>query len=368
MDNKIFLFLISLFLFLMIFNITVVEGKAQCIKTYQNVGILGKSEFGIGEKISFTVDVTKNVGDNSNIGVIARLLENNVEITGTRVNTITDSIGKAIINMDYSHPRSGQITIDVIVGDPNGKNFKTQKVISIKKTLVVKLNCPPPHFVNRKVICTWKTEDAETGAVIITQPKISVLQGIEPLDYYPTATSIEFTPTIISSINVKLTAEKEGYISGEETANIYPQQTTTSINFLLDNKDISTYSTGINKGTYQLSLSVDESGVPSNVQIISAKMRTPSSQEVNLIFNKQGNSWIATYNLEQAGQTYKLFGDVIFTDISKPNEPFEYSLTTSQSKTEDWWSLYMPYIIGGIIGLVLLIIFIVVIIVVRKRK
>ena len=113
----------------------------------------------------------------------------------------------------------------------------------------------------------------------------------------------------------------------------------------------------------------DSTGLPEDVQSVEGTIKTPSGQDVNLVFNKVSTGvYRTTYSLAQAGTTYNLRGSVLFADPTKPSLPFEYSIVTIGSATQEEKSsifLTIALISGGVF---ILIIIIVLIAVTRGKK
>lgn len=349
--------------------------NGKCTPTYKNVGIIGQNQFAINQNIeNITIDVLSSAADASK-SIIAQLCEGS-ECTSSnelkRINTFFSSNGKAILDFDYSYPRSGTLTIKVTVGDPNGINYQTSKQITILKTIIIKPVCTPLQaYVGRDVTCTWDIKDIDTGSLISAIPTVTIKQGTRAITGTPVGSNgIKFTPDTVGSVEFKVSASKEGYISDTQIINIDVQELSRTQTLLLDNVDFFTYSeAGITVGTKQLELKLSESGVPINVQTISAKIITPSAQEVPITFNKVSTGdYKVIYNFQQPGQVYILKGEVIFTDLTKENLPFEYRINTASSATEDITGQFNILLWGSIIGIIFLVIGIIVIIIVKRRK
>lgn len=346
------------------------DGK--CVASYEYVGIYTeKDEYGIGELINnVDIVVTSNIGDNKNIRVIARILENGIEIPNTRKDTLTNSDGELTLNFNYWHPRSGTITIEVIVGDPAGINFKATKDLLIKKTLNIKINCPIQAYISREATCTWKVEDKETGTLIDVIPQITLLQGINELPYSPIGrTGLTFKTDTIGNVFLKISAESEGYIKTTSQSEIAIQPLQRESVLEIDNQDFFEYSgSGITQGTHKLEFIIEESGEPIEVQSIDATIRTPSSQLVTLYFTKTTDGvYKTTYTFQQAGQTYDLSGVINFVDLTKPGIPFNYKIVTIESIGEQEKNLVNYLIIGGAV-IIIFVLVIIIMNIVKKKK
>lgn len=353
---------------------SIANNKAVCTPTYSYVGILVKDNFAVGEIIKdVTIDVTSSASD-ANKNIIARLCSGSSctsENELKRINTYYGTNGKAVIDFGYSQAKSGTLTIEVVVGDPNARNYKTSKQINVLKTLLIKPICTPIQaYINREVKCTWDIVDRDTNSLVTAIPVVVVKQGSGNINYNPSGTNgITFIPTLVGSVEVIITANKDGYLSDTQKLNLEIQQVSRSQTFLIDNQDFFTYSTGVKIGTHQINLKLDESGKPIEVQTINANIITPSGQTVPIIFNKVAEGdYKNTYNFAQAGQVYILKGEVIFTDISKENLLFEYRINTASSTTEDIGGQTNLLIILSIVGGAIIIIVVILLIVLRRRK
>ena len=344
------------------------SGQASCKPGFQFVGIILEDTYGINQLINNVKIIATNEipGGNVNMIVVARLIEGTSILK--QVNTITDSNGEAIIDFNYAHPRVGDLSIEVSI-EPTGRNFQQTKIIKIEQTLEVKLLCPPQGFVGRSVICSWQIEDVNTGLGIFATPKIRVIQGVNDLIYTPIGTSsVEFMSYTIGSVNVEVSAEKQGYIPDTSTATVQIQQTTIDQIFNIDNQDFFTYAgLGVSTGTHQLESIIKESGQPVDVQRIDAIIETPSGQIVPIGFNKVSEGvYKTTYNFQQSATTYFLSGTIYFTDITKSPAPFNYAIVTLAGTTAKQKSNINLLIIG--IGVAVFVILALVIIFLLRRR
>jgi len=344
------------------------SGQAQCSISAEFVGILTESSYGINTKINnVTVSITDNVPNRANMGITARLLEGETELK--RVNTFTDTNGMVTVNFNYASPRTGELKIEVIAGDPAGVNFKQTKIIKIDSTLDLKLTCPVQGFVDRIIQCSWRVEDADTNKLVTAIPKIIVQQGGVDISYVPMGTTgISFMAKLTGNVDIIVKVEKEGYIGDIQQLSVPIQETAISQVFNVDNKDFFTYvGLGIDTGTHQLQLIMEETSQPISVQNIDASIRTPSGEIVPLTFNEIGEGDYKTnYNFQQSGTTYRLSGTVYFEDLAKESLPFEYSIVTLGGVTEKEKSNINLLIIGG--GVAFFVILIIVGFLLLRRK
>lgn len=342
---------------------------ASCIAGFEFVGIFTNSPYGVDKPIeNITVIVTDDMpGGKVNQNVIARLLDGTNILK--QVNTLTDGQGKAQINFDYTHPRIGELTIEVSVGE-TGNLYQQTKTINIEKTLQIKLSCPAQGFIGRDISCSWKVQDADTKDLITATPSINVMQGGEDISYTPLGIDkLKFVSDIVGSVEVIVSADKEGYIGTLSQTSVSIQPTQQQQLFNIDNADFFSYAgVGITDGTHQLELVAEESGTLLKVLSIDAEIRTPSGQIVPLTFNEVSTGkWSATYNFEQVGTTYTLRGTTYFEDIEKEPIPFEYTIPTLSGTTQKEQS-YINLIIIGVAVVVGLILIFVIIALLRRRK
>lgn len=347
---------------------------AYCGLVARYIGIITPSEIGIGDLINgVRIELTSEVPSRANKPIKLELLDtegspvlDSYSVPVQKI-TLTDSQGKVTINLNYAHPRSEELVLKVTASGSDGQfigsPYVATKPLTIKNKMALVLTCPTNAFIEKPVLCFW------TSIPSTNQYTISLLQGTSPLSYnLPTTTSLEFIPLSIDTIKLSVTANLEGYLSSEKNTTIYPQPTDIILNFLINNKDIAEYPNGVASGSaYQFGLGIKETNgdYSTTVQAVSGQIQIPSGTWTTLLFTKQGTNWVTSYNLEQAGQAYPIRGEVLFTDRS--NEPFAYTISTASSKTEDWWSLYMPYLIGGGIFALVLVIFLSIMALRKKR-
>jgi len=342
--------------------------KAKCEPGFEFVGITTEENYGVNQQISNIKIIATNKipGGNVNLDVVARLLDGTTILK--QVNTITDSNGEVLINFNYTHPRVGDLRIEVSV-DPTGQNFQQTKIIQIEKTLEVKLTCPPQGFKDREITCDWKMEDADTGNPISATPKIKIIQGMNELSYTPIGTSsVKFMSSTLGSVSVEVGAEKEGFISDTAIASVQIQSTISTQTFNIDNKDFFTYEgLGVSTGIHQLELVIEESGQEVEVQSIGTTITTPTGQEVPLTFNKVAEGrFKTTYNFQQSGTTYFLSGTAYFLDLSKDPLLFEYPIVTLGGTTEKEKTNINLLLIGG--GVAVFVILAIILFLIFRRK
>lgn len=338
-----------------------VIAQKQCVSGSEYINILSKNEYAIGENIgNVKIRLNSDAFDFATATVTALLLEGDIE-RGTRLsNGFVNQLGEITIDFDYNHPKSGELTIQVIVKDNQGNQYQTSKKISVLPTLDTKMTCDLVGYIGRNTKCSWKTYSIETGDLVTSTPTISVKQGGIDLVYNPTSsTSFEFATETSGSVEISLITSKDGYISDEDTTTISIQNLQRTQNLYIDNKDFFSYvDIGITTGIHQLLFKIEESDIPIDVQIVEAEIRPPSGQEIPITFFKgtQTGDYKSTYNFEQGGQTYDLSGRIIFKEIEKEPIPFQYKINTLKSLPEEKKSLIIWIILGASLGVVVLII------------
>lgn len=331
--------------------ICVKESPAVCKPMYDYVGVLppegNEFEWGIGEDINgIVIDVTSNIGDNSDIEVETYLKDSSGAVLA-QLPTATNNEGKAPIDFDYAHPKSEILTVEVYVGDcPEGDDcYFTSQDIEILKKLELKLNCPIQVYLGQKAECEFKTEDFETNALLTPDStEKSVIQGSINLGYDTiSSTKFSFTTHIMGAVNVKVTVTKSGYLPDTEELLVQPVSVERDFVFEVDNRNFFEYGTdGIKTGTKELVLEVMEAGQPiSEVVQIQATMRSPTGQVTTLNFKPVGDGiYRTTYNFQEAGDTYVFKGTLMFTTVGKDNIPFEYMIpTTGEQPPEKKYTL-----------------------------
>ncbi|MBU0958304.1 MAG: hypothetical protein KKB31_00005, partial [Nanoarchaeota archaeon] len=345
------------------------SGQASCGLKAEFLGIITDEDYGIGKSINnVIITLTDKVPNRANMAVTARILDNGIEISGTRVNTFTDGGGKVTLNFNYAHPRSGELTIEVIA-NPSGVSYEGTKVIKVLPTLNLKLNCPIQGYLTKKVSCSWKIENIDTGYLVDADNLDIILnQGGKDLNYNPIGrTGLDFMAESLGSVLVKITANKKGFISDTEQINVPIESLTQAQSFKIDNVDYFTNNI-VSTGTHQLTIEVkDNLGTPQNIQSVVGEVITPTGQIILLAFNKisEGN-FKAIANFPISGQTYNLKGTIIFPDIIKENLLFEYQINTLGTATEKQQTNIIYLIIGGFV--ILLLIIFIIILALRKLR
>ena len=357
-------------------EICVAQSNSVCKPVYEYVGVIcpegSACKWGLNDNIgNIEIHVTSNVGDNNNIKVNA-LLKDNAGATIKKVETLTNSEGKAFIDFSYSHPKSETLVIEVYVGNvcvtdiADPQCYKTTKNIEIMKKIDLKLNCPIQAYSNVDVICEFKAQDFETNTLLNPDStQIKVEQGITSLSYNTISTTqFSFKTSVTGSVNVKVITGKSGYISDTEEVQVQIVVAQQDYVFEINNKNIFEYGTdGIDTGTKQLVIRVTEGGQPLDAQI-DATMRSPTGKVVPLVFVSQGTGiYKTTYNFEEAGDTYVFKGTIIFAAVGKQSIPFEYKIATLESGAKKTTGIY--WIIGG--GIVAILIFIIILANILKK-
>ncbi len=348
--------------------------KAECQISAQFVGILAKNNYGVGELLnSINITLTNEVPNKANKLITAILREGDTEIAGTRISTRTDNLGKVNLNFDYAHPRTGDLSIEVIAGDPSTSPYKQTKNIKIAKTLDLVLNCPVQQFVGKSVDCTWKVYDVDNDQLVSGyDAQIVVTRGDSDLQYTPVGLDgLKFTADVSGGVLVRVSVDKEGFIGDEEDTLVTIEQIIQNQNLLVDNKNYESYSgSGIDTGTRQLKfIVVDSTGSEIEAQSMAIKVKTPSGQLETLTPTKSGlGTFTTSYNFQQAGNTYNLKTTTVFSDLSKESLINEYPLVTISGTTDEEKTTTI-FIIGGIgLAITIVLILIIVLFVNRRKK
>lgn len=301
------------------------------------------------------------------------LLKNNVPIE-SYIPISTNNIGEAEIYLDYIPQSTELLTVKATIGDVASNNYviKTQD-ISVLNSLIIKMNCGGlTATVNRPVTCTWKVTDGATGAIISVKPTISITQGNKIITYQTLAgdAGITFTPSTMGEVNIKMTATKIGYVTGEDNYALPVQGLTTSFYFYIDNKESASYAgSGVTTGTHTLKFIVKESEINKDISSISGTIRTPSGQEVDITFSKKAvGEYEATYNFMQAGQTYDFSGLILPISLADDAIPFTYKITTISALTEQDKSDTTLIIVGIAGGVVVFLVLLVLLLRKKKRR
>lgn len=346
-------------------------GKASCVTTFDFVGILGDSVYGVGENIdNLTVIVTDKVPQGKeNRPIIASLFEGGTEkkrLTGLR----TDLKGRRTLNFDTAFSRTvDNLRVEVIVGDTEGENFKAEKQLEVKESLNIKLNCPASGFIGNNVKCTWIVENARTNELVSSDPSIVISQGetiLNPIN--PTSTSVEFKTESLGAVDVKISVDKEGFIGDSEESIVRMQSVDINPSLKIDNTDHSLIGNGIKTGVRGIDLIVkDSTGSPSEIQSIDAIIRVPTGEEEDVTLTQESDgTWSSSFNFEEAGSTYIFKGTIIPSDITEDPIPFSYSISTLGTQTESDKSTVNLTII--IVGAVLVIIVVLIILIFLARR
>lgn len=320
--------------------------------------VTSKDSYAVGESISnITIQMTSLVENKgSGLPITLQLFdsEGNEIVSARNTGSKIGALGKSTINLGYSHTLVEDLTLKIKVGDYSGS-----KKIVIANNLIVKPTCPSVAIVDRDIICNWKVVDAKSNTLVTNNldTSVKVTQGTtEILDYELTTSSIKFSSSKAGSVKLIVSATASGYLPGSATISIPINSPTISQALLIDNKDSSEYSGGVNTGIHQLILDVEESGQPLDVAMIEATMLIPSGAEQKLTFSKSSmGKWTTSYNLLQAGQTYIITGNIVPSDISKSVTPFEYSISTVGTSTQDLSTQTNTIIIAIVIGIISII-------------
>lgn len=277
-----------------------------------------------------------------------------------------------VATFDVDLVKSAPIGVYELTADVDEFNT-VKKTILIQKGLIIDVICPPIVITGREVECIIKVTDGTSKNTITTLDNINavVLQGDNELIDTITSNAIKFTPMeeIVGSVDIFIEANKDGFVSGNTRVNVPVNDPTISSFFEVDNTDFFSFSRGISSGTHKLTLHFEESGEELDIFTINSNIRTPAGQVVPLSFTeKGGGDWETSFDFEQAGQSYKLEGDVQFEDISKDDLHFEYLVLTSSGVEEPYIASINLIIIFVVVGIVLLIGFIILITFLTRRK
>ncbi|MFA5764441.1 MAG: hypothetical protein WC915_06555, partial [archaeon] len=329
----------------------------------------------------FTVKVLPAVPDYLNQKISIYFFDEQNNNVKTISNLALDSNGERVISTtdtQFKLDRIGKLRIVAIAGDPQTSPYKVTKEFNIQKTLELTFaNCPISTFINRDFTCTWIAKDKSTG---IEPSNIQYVRTIVPELQVknPTTKSVTLNSPSIGSVKISVTANLDGYISASKYFETSVQDTTYSVQILIDNKDKTTYTTGVEQGSHLITVKVLESGIPASVSRLDFTVKTPTGQFVPLNFNCDSTSGTCTttYNLADTGRNY-MFGDtsepeskgnVYLTDPYKTLPTVRFTLTTSGTKTEDLQGTTNNAIIYAVvIGVVILITIILFAIILKKR-
>jgi len=237
------------------------------------------------------------------------------------------------------------------IDNPNGINKEVIREINFKKKLIVLLNCDLEGVVDRDVKCTYKIRDSDTNNLVSSfNPSATVTQGQNPVTSIITSDSITFSTSITGGIRVDLNVDKLTYLNGFATTLIQINHPVNEQLFTIDNQDffggIST--TGISVGTHELKMVITKSGQSFEINNIKAKIITPSGQEQDLTFNKQGdNTFKTTFNFPQAGSTYVFKGEIFPESVNEDSILFEYPILVAGDVVSTPVASNLFILIGG---------------------
>lgn len=349
--------------------------NARCISENEFMIIRSLSNYAVGTKLTnISVELTTKVPDRTNVPITAILKdkETGASIVGARVDTFTNTKGIALISFTYTPQKTQDLLLEVSVknkADTTKIEYSGSKTITIAKTLDVKLNCPSQFIINREAKCTFTVEDIDTGEIVsVPIIEVTVKQGIDEIDYLTTTSAITFTPTKVGSVTITLKATKESYNPATSVQSVSIQSPKVSQTLLVDSKPLSDYDlTGITTGSHSISLAFTESGISLDVDSIEATVLTPSGASNIVTFTESQGKWSASVPLTDKGQTYVISGFAYPSDISKSVIPFEYSISTVKSTTEDLGT-QINWIIIGIIGFVVVVGVVIVLAFIGRKK
>lgn len=267
----------------------------------------------------------------------------------------------------------------ISVIDPSGVKKINTFDISIKPTLLIKdFSCGTgTGFVDRDITCSWKVVDAstssdKTGAVI---QEVNVVYNKQNLSADPLQGKVTFkvpgAGEALINLKVDLITPIE-YIGTSGVARVTVQEADRTQKLFIDDKSKEQLTTIVAGTTaHKLTIKVDESGVPVDVDHITAEISLPAgcpATGCSVKFNKVGLDWIAYYTFDLPSQTYTLSGTVSFVDVNKPELQFSYPITTTAESaiiTPEDYTLY--FIIGGIVLFSTIIVFLFIIFGRRKK-
>jgi len=350
--------------------------NGRCFSDNEFMNIDTANSYAVNQPIiNVKIQLTNKVTDKGGLPSIIYLTEDGDEIPGTRItNKLTNPNGLIYFNYTYSHPRVSDITLEVIVGDPNGVNYKGSKTITIAKTSQVRLTCPLISYVERPITCSFSIIDATTNQILSgTKTTVSLKQGGDEIrDYDLTSNSLTFETQTAGSVELQISASKDGYLADVEKISLSVDDPVIGQEFLVDNKDYSLYTQlgGISTGSHTLTLKIDESGNPIELTSINAKVQIPSGGTKDLTFTQSATDdllWTTNYNFADSGRTYVITGEIVPKDYTKEIVGFEYSLTTVGTSTEDL-NQQKKQLVWIVVGIVFAIAVLILMVVLIRRK
>jgi len=321
------------------------------------------------------VKVLSAVANPLNSLVTAILKDNGQEIVSSRQTDLAvngDAI--AYLNLGFTPIHSGDYSLEVTVRDKNTNQIYTAipRVIKVVKGLTTILSCPTDTVVGRDIPCTITATDPDTNAIIL--PTITIKDGSGNLitNYQYNSGTLVFQVTTPQLITVSMSASQTGYMPSSKNTTITVNPVTTdkpTIN--LDNKDIAFYSQGIKTGTYAISYSITESGLPIALTEVKVAVKYGSTYVRTYTLTQDladTSRWAGSIDLPDAGQTYYVTITPKTVDPFKQTKvsPYPFSIATTQSTTGDVWSNYA--IIIAIAMTIVLSLGIVFIVIYRKRR
>lgn len=319
---------------------TVGAETAQCVPKLENVDILSKAEYGVGEvanNIKFTI--TSNVGQK--VPYKAQLFKGDPADSGVEVarisSGVTDSAGNGTLNFNYEFKFADDYYIVLFVGDEVDQT-EEKVLLKVRKGFDLKLSCPITNIVNKPITCTWRPLDAETGSLVaVKNPMATVTQGNIELPAPISGSQLTFTPQLPGSVNVKLEASADEYVTDVDEIAVAVSDATLTTKFLIDNVDyFQLTNVGVRPGSKKLTFIVTEGLDPADVRAIEGTITTPAGEKINMVFTKTtSGNWETIQNFPIAKQKYVLEGNIQFTSIARDPVPFIYDVITIGGASEE---------------------------------
>jgi len=347
---------------------------AECVATYSDAyiscGNNSACEFGIGSNPEdLTLVLTSEYGVIKDVKAIIQLYEPGATKPIKKLNVQTGPDGTAAINFNYELKKKGSYSITGTINPGEDNELLINNLINVKQGLAITLSCPPQGIIDRDITCDLKVQDVESLAILSVTPIFTITQAGEDIvyNYDVSSRKVTFKTDSTGSVDVVVNIDYTGYVFSSDETQIEINTPTLNEDLLIDNNDFFSYSTsGVDVGIRKLTLKIDKSGESVDVLEVEAAIKTPSGQEVPLTFIQKGNIFETTFNFEQAGYTYHMIGQVVFSGEDN-NLPFEYSILTSRGIEETYTGTTTLLVAGGIIlGVIILGFFMFLIF--RRRK
>jgi len=349
-------------------QICVKNSPATCSYPIDEIIILPKPSYAVGEGIDDVKIVVTSEQFSGQTLYVSGILQGEFE---QRKDTWTNNEGHATLNFgnESGLTKTGQFMLLVQVCNKAPSIDKSEicklknATITVKKTLEIRMSTPFSSIVAREVKLTYSVVDKETPTLILgVIPNIEVSQGTNMLDFVTEGTNtIKFTPLSVGNVVIKLTAEKDNYISDSESVTlevVYPERKT---NVKFNGEKLIDVLDKIKTGKHTITIQVDKSGEVLEIYKPQVKMETPDGEIVDMLWVEQPDaSWKSTYTLVEEGKTYVLEGTISFKDLSEASETISYTITTAGNigtgKTASAPTLIWAGVGVGVLVMVLIIV------------